>query len=118
MELEQHNVKLSKWISAIERELATKISIRAAVTSGIELQKGTKARIAVTGPADIRTGLAELVPNHPFELETVEIDFPFGKSSHKVVLTSDSGLRYSAKTPEEVISAIRAAFESTGATKK
>ena len=62
--------------------------------------------------------MAELVPNYPFELETVEIDFPFGKSSHKVVLTSDSGLRYSAKTPEEVISAIRAAFESTGATKK
>ena len=118
MEIEQHNVKLSKWISAIERELATKISIRAAITSGIELQKGAKARIAVTGPADVRAGLAELVPNYPFELETVEIDFPFGKSSHKVVLTADSSLRYSAKTPEEVTSAIRVAFESTGTTKK
>jgi len=118
MELEQHSVKLNKWISAIERELATKVSIRAALTSGIELQKGTKARIAVTSPDDVRAGLAQLVHDYPFELETVEIDFPFGKSSQRVVLTSDSSVRYSAKAPEEVISAIRAAFESTGAAKK
>jgi hypothetical protein len=114
MELEQCTVELRPWISAIERGLDTKIAIRAAVASGIELQGGARAKIAITGPADVRSGLAELVPSHPYQLETVQIDYPFGRSILKIFLSSDSSLRYSANAPEEVVHTIRAAFQTAG----
>jgi hypothetical protein len=118
MQLEEHSVKLTKWISAIERELASRVSVRAAVASGIELLGGAKGKIAVAGPSDVRAGLAGLIPNHPYELETVEIDVAFGGFPQRIILSSDSGLRYGIKAPEELISSVRSALESTGAPRR
>jgi hypothetical protein len=118
MQLEEHSVKLTKWISAIERELASKVSVRGAIASGIELRGGAKGKVAVSGPSDVRPGLAGLIPNHPYELETVEIDLAFGGSPQRIILGSDSGLKYGAKAPEGLISSIRSAFGVTGATRR
>ena len=115
MELEQHTVKLGKWISAIERDLKDKTSMRAAVASGIDLGGGIMAKIAVTGPIDVRPGLTSLIPTHPYELETVQIDYPFGSSTQRLILGADSTLKYGARIPQEVIDLIRDALQAASA---
>ncbi|HWR17216.1 MAG TPA: hypothetical protein VN577_20475 [Terriglobales bacterium] len=118
MELEQHPVKLSKWVAGIERQLHSKVSIGSAIASGIELEGGARAKISIQSPNDVRPGLAQLIPKHPFELETIEIEFEYDRARHKAVLSTDSTLRYGTKMPDDVLSILRSSFEATRAAKE
>lgn len=113
MELEQHAVRLSKWIAALERQLGAKLIPRAAVASEIELEDGASARLAISGHRDIRPSLASLLPNRAYELETMQLDCRFDQSIEKLTLSSDCTARYSPSAPEELITAIRVALQST-----
>ena len=118
MQLEPHEVKLTKWISAIERELGSKISIGSAVASGVELHGGATARIAVTAPSDVEIGSRRIAPEPHLRIRNRRDWYSFGNSPQKVILSSDSSVRFSARTPDEVMSAIRTALESTGTRKQ
>lgn len=116
MELSSHKVVLSEWIRALERDLRTKISVRSLVASGVELTGGAAARVAITGPSDVRTALAELIPANRYDLDTIQIDFPYERNSQRIILASDSSVRYGERTPPEILESLRKAFEATGRT--
>ena len=116
MELASQNVDLAKWVSAMERETASKISIRAAIAAGLELSGGATARIGIAGPTDVRLALIELTNNRHYLLESVQLEYSFGRSTQKIVLSSDSSVRYGDKRPQEVVDAVRVAFNKTART--
>lgn len=114
MVLEQNIIKVRRWVSAIERNVGSKVVIRGAVATGIELEEGATAKIAISGPRDVRSGFSELAPKRQYNWDSVQIDYPGDTGKYRIVLGADSSIRFDPDTPEELISSIRDALRNTG----
>jgi hypothetical protein len=112
MELENHKVSTERWTRAIERQIGVKIAMRSVLVGGLELAEGAQARVVFSAPNDVRPGIKELLGGRRYTVDTVQIEYPVNGSNHRVVIGSDSTVRYGERFPPEELEAIKVALQS------
>jgi hypothetical protein len=112
MQLETQKISTERWTRAIERQIGSKIAMRAVLVGGLELAEGTQARVIFSAPNDVRPGIKELLAGRHYTMETVQIEYPASGLNHRIVLGSDSTVRYGERFPPEELQAIKVALQS------
>lgn len=86
--------------------------MRAALATGLELVDGARAKVIFGAPTDVRSGMKELLSDRHYTVDTVQIEYSVSGARHRLVLGSDSSVRYNEKLADEELAMIKVALQS------